>query len=216
MVRPDPLQELKFEKRLDALAEALVAGRLEEAQTGYEALLAERPDDARVWRALGVLRVHQGQLDAAIQALRRAQELDPHSAGTCNDLGEALRLAGNLEEAKMAYERALALEPDHAQALNNLGVLCMQTDAERAQACFLAAIRAQPAYAHPYNNLGVLLERQGRQDEALRCYEAAVVVQPDYHAALDNYHDLLRRRPEMLADSLKRLVLLAEGQLAGE
>lgn len=213
MDRPDPLEEVKINKRLDAAAEALAAGRFEEAKTAYESILSEHPNRAAAWRGLGLVRARLGRLDEAERALRRALELAPELAGIHNDLGEVLRLAGRTAEAEAAFEAALALEPEHPQALNNLGVLCAQSDPERAKTCFLRAIQALPDYAHPYNNLGVLLEGQGKIDEALRCYEAAVVVQPDFQAALENYRDLLTRQPDMLTESLQRMVKLAEGLL---
>lgn len=212
MPERDPLQELRLDKQLTEAARALAEGRLDAADEAYRAVLAQRPDDAAAWRGLGVLYVQRQAYDEAEHALRRAQELAPENAGIWNDLGEALRLAGKSTDAEAAYQTALKLQPDHAQALNNLGVLLMRSDAERAKSCFLAAIRARPDYAHPYNNLGVLMEGLGQVDEALRCYEAAVVVEPNFTTALENYRDLLTRRPEALGASLARLVKLAEGQ----
>lgn len=216
MTRPDPLQEIKLTKRLDAAALALADGRLDEAAADYAALVAEHPDRPGVWRGMGVLQARLGRLEEAEQALRRAEALAAQDPGILNDLGEVLRLAGKTAEAEAAFDAALRLQPEHPQALNNLGVVLMQVDVERARDCFLRAIRAQPGYAHPYNNLGVLQERQGHIDEALRCYEAAVVVQPDFQAALENYHDLLQRFPDHLADSVQRLVRLAEGWVEDE
>ncbi len=42
-----------------------------------EAMLAERPGDAEAWEALGILRFKQSDLDAAEEALRREQTVDP-------------------------------------------------------------------------------------------------------------------------------------------
>lgn len=210
----DPLKDLRLQKRLDAAAVALAADRLEEAQALYTEVLAETADQPDALHGLGVLHVRAGQPEMGERSLREALAAEPESPRILNDLGEALRLQGKKEEARAAYAAALRIAPEDAQLHNNLGALLLEDEPESAQQHFLAAIRLAPEDAHAYNNLGVLLERQGRHADALVCYEAAVALDPAYQVARENHQTLLRCHPELLEESLKRLLAQAEALLA--
>lgn len=212
----DPLKALRLQKRLDAAASALAADRLDEAQAIYIGVLTDAPDHPAALHGLGVLHVRAGRLEEGEACLRRALAAAPDSARYLNDLGEALRLQGKQEAARTAYESALRIAPEDAQAHNNLGALLMAAEPASAQEHFLAAIRLAPEAPHPYNNLGVLLERQGKIEEALTCYEAAVTVDSAYQVALENYHTLLGKHPELLEKSFARLLAQAETLLGND
>ena len=56
----------------------------------------------------------------ALEALRRAAEIEPEVAFVQNNLGMALELNGQAEEAVEAYRLAVALDPAHEKASANL------------------------------------------------------------------------------------------------
>lgn len=209
-MKGDPLKILRLQKRLDAAASALAEDRLDEARALYTEVLGEEPSHPGALHGLGILHVRVGRLEEGEKYLRQAVETAPEQVGLLNDLGEALRLQGKKAEAREAYEAALRIDPDDARVHNNIGALLLENDPESAQQHFLAAIRHAPEDAHPYNNLGVLLERKGRYADALACYEAAVTIDPAYQTALENHQALLSSFPELLEDSLKRLLAKAE------
>lgn len=212
----DPLKTLRLQKRLDAAASALAEGRLDEAREIYSRVLEEEPGHAGALHGLGVLHVRIGQTEEGEKYLRQAVETAPEQVFLLNDLGEALRLLGRRTEARDAYEAALRIDPNDARVHNNMGALLLENEPESAQQHFLAAIRLAPDDAHPYNNLGVLMERQGRYSDALACYEAAVAIDPAYQTALENHQALLSNFPELLEDSLKRLLAKAETLLGAD
>jgi Flp pilus assembly protein TadD len=51
----------------------------------------------------------QGDVDGAIEALRRSVELDPTDAGAFNTLGLLLKRKGDLEGSKQAFAKAAEL-----------------------------------------------------------------------------------------------------------
>ena len=206
-MKTDPLKEIRIRKRLEQAQSEQLAGRLAEARGIYEELLTQNAAYLPAIHGLGVLCVQEGNLEEAECWLRQATEADPEEAGCWNDFGEALRHLGRTDEALTAYRRAISLHPGFAEAMNNLGVvLAGLAQTEEAKQWFNQAIQANPHYAHPYNNLGVVNENEGSLAEALRCYEEAVKRQPDFGEAKENYTALLAQQPDMLMDSMQRLL----------
>ncbi len=212
MAQHDPLEALRWRRRLASAEEKLAAGHVEAARDEYVALTNEQPEDAAVWHGLGLASALSGELQQAEEYLRRALSLNHQEhANWWNDLGEVLRLQQRLEEAVQAYQEGITRRPDFAEAHNNLGVAQTQlNNLEAAEASFLAAIAIDPDHAQACNNLGVLLENRERWEEALCCYERAVILKADFSEALDNYNDLLQRQPHWLEGSLQRMAAILE------
>ncbi len=117
-----------------------------------------RPDDAAAWKLLGRTLVESGEVDAARQALARAQELEEAAHR------RAVEATERREEARGLVERAVALhgEGKHAEALELL-----------ARAAELAP--ADPVPRMLEVRLLVSLERR---DEALAAADALVAQVP--------------------------------------
>ncbi|HEX2163942.1 MAG TPA: tetratricopeptide repeat protein, partial [Thermoanaerobaculia bacterium] len=81
---------------------------------------------ARAWAALAAVHEGRGDLPAAVEAWRRAVELDPGDAAAANNLGYALERLGQPAQASDLYARALAVDPTYALAWFNLGDLALQ------------------------------------------------------------------------------------------
>jgi CHAT domain-containing protein len=107
--RPEPLLK----------AEALIASQLE-----------SHPSDPSWLQAKAQADVLEGKYDAAVEALRRALELEPHSPALLTDLGTAYFQRAQQEDRKddlgAAYEylsQALRLHPDDPVALFNRAIV---------------------------------------------------------------------------------------------
>jgi protein O-GlcNAc transferase len=210
---PDPLEETKLRKRLEKLNACLISGQLDEARAGFEQILAEYPRHPQALHGLGVLAVHEGQLDAGERLLREAIAQEADNARFWNDLGEALRLQQRYPEAIAAYRCALEAAPDFTPAANNLGVALAMTGAlDEAEAQLLAAIERCQDDPFSWNSLGVVRKQLGRFEEALIAYETAVRLKPDFAEALANHAELIQAHPELLADSVRRLAQFLQGQ----
>lgn len=133
----------------------------------FQDLLREK-ESARSWYNLGNVYRRSKRYVEAVQAYRRALELEPRREAAWNNLGEAYRALGDSAAAANAYEQAIAIVPGHEQALNNLGALqASQGDAHAAEAGFRAAVQANPRYLPAWTNLALLLSGTGREREAL-------------------------------------------------
>jgi predicted O-linked N-acetylglucosamine transferase (SPINDLY family) len=108
----------------DAFAQATaahLAGRLADAERGYQRVLQADPQHAGAMLNYGVLAFQAGRPDVALPLLQRAADLAPGNAAVPCTMGDVYAAAGRMDEAIAAYERALALTPDLAVAYNNLG-----------------------------------------------------------------------------------------------
>jgi tetratricopeptide (TPR) repeat protein len=83
-----------------------VAGRLEEAASGYRAALALDPELAIAWNGLAMLLERMEDLDGAIAAAERLAELDPDDPLAHTSLSRFYQRKGWIERAE--DEKAIA------------------------------------------------------------------------------------------------------------
>jgi len=105
---------------LVAAAEALQAGRLDEAERCFERACASS-SPAEGFNGRGTIAAMRGDFSAAAQHFQRAVELDPDNAVPRFQLGIAMLGMGRLEAATTAFEKSVELDPGFGQAWFNLG-----------------------------------------------------------------------------------------------
>src|SRR5690349_7651862 len=106
-----------------ATANALEAGRIDEAEAQIGAALAAFPQQAEVLRLWAGIRSQRGDHEAAIRAIRQAVAQRSADALYHNTLGTVLAEAGDYDGAIAALRRCCELQPGLALAWFNLGVL---------------------------------------------------------------------------------------------
>jgi predicted O-linked N-acetylglucosamine transferase (SPINDLY family) len=132
---------------------------------------------AKTWANLGRARRRAGELEAAIDALRRSLKLDPGSASTWLSLGDALEQVGRSDDALASLERAVEVDPGSAVAHNNLGLsLQRRGDDTRALERLAQAVALDPGSAPLAWNHGDALRRARRFGEARLALERAVAL----------------------------------------
>ena len=109
------------------------AGRLAQAATLYQKILAQEKDNAVAMHLLGVLHHQQGDHAKAIELIGRAVAMRPNVPAFHANLAEAYRATGQLERAAGCCRAALGLWPDYPEALCNLG-LALQGLGKKAEA----------------------------------------------------------------------------------
>jgi len=160
---------------LAAAETAAAAGDRARAIEELTAALQDAPDDPRLLRLRGRLRLALGEAADAAADFARVTALAPDDPDGHYRLAMALRDQQRLVDATASYQRALALAPGHAEAHNNLGaVLQLRGKFAEALTTFRRAIALDPALPQPRLNLGRLLEAMGDQPGAAAVWHDAL------------------------------------------
>lgn len=165
---------------LEDLIQLHQAGRLDEAESGYRALLAGNPESAEVLQLLGILRAQRGDLPEAYELVRRASELAPDNAACRHTLGEMYLSEGRLDEAQQAYDQARQLNPNLASAHAGLGQIAMlRGDVDAADSHFRVALRADENDVQALTGLGKVAQMRGEPQRAVQLLTQAAELAPD-------------------------------------
>ena len=187
------------------------AGRMAEAESGYRAILKERPDHVDALHYLGVLLHQRGDNEDAAKLLDGALGLAPDVSACWSNRGLVATALGDLPHAVACYERALAIDPAFSNARNNLGTALQKQgrfDESIEQHELLLA--QDPDFIDARLNLGSTLASAKRHDEALAVYREALARDPgNFHAHFGEGNALreLKRFDEAVV-SLRRALAL--------
>jgi tetratricopeptide (TPR) repeat protein len=91
-------------------------GEIEWARPRLEEAMKRGTNDAPAWHALGLLRVHAGELDGAEQAYRAGLVADPKATECHLGLATVAVLRGNAASALLEYDAIIADRPRFAPA----------------------------------------------------------------------------------------------------
>ncbi len=167
-------------------------GRLAEAEEVYQQLLAIAREHPGALHLLGVIRQQQGRHDEALALIARAIAGDPRLAVYHNNHGAALLSLGRAEEARESFERAIAIRPRYADALANLGMAEAMLDRlERAMERLEEALAIDPQHRDARKRMVRLLERTGRNQEAVRMAQETAGEVPSLRTITDVGNALL-------------------------
>lgn len=174
----------------------LEAGRAYLLENRYSEAISELTTavslDAKLTEAhnlLGVAYDKRGFGERAKESFERAVKLE-EDADTLNNLGFSFYQNGNYRAAVDRLKRAAKLAPTDERILNNLGLAyCRLGKIDEAYKAFARA-------TGPLNgnlNTAKMLERFGREDDAIRYYESARQIDPNNTIALRRLTDLYQR-----------------------
>lgn len=203
-------------KKLDATASAkdylesgrshLVNGRINQAISELSLAASLDPKLTEAHSLLGIAYEKKGFGDRAKESYERAVKEEPEDAQALNNLGFSLYQNGNYRAAVDRLKRAAKLAPNDDRILNNLGLALCRLG--KFQDAFKHFARAAGPYTGNLNTAR-MLERFGRDDDAIRYYEDARRIDPSSTVALKRLVDLYQRtgRPDQaqsIAENLNR------------
>jgi len=208
-VQPD---SLPFQR---ALAEAsLKANLIQEAReaANHALRLASDDLDTLAWYADLVVRLNEPHL--AVDALRRAVQLDPQRADLLVNLASVQCSSGELSAARASLQAVTALSSATREDLHRAGHIYLRLeDTPSALACFQMALAAGTSV--PIDlliELAQLNDLQGNDEAALEMIQQALTEAPDHLTALLLQADLLGRldRPQAALAVLERALRVAQ------
>jgi len=177
------------QEHLEAGREYLLEGNYNEAISELSLATSIDPKLTEAHNLLGVAYDKKGFADRARDSFERAVKMT-EDADTLNNLGFSLYQNGNYRAAVDRLKRAAKLAPTDERILNNLGLAyCRLGKIDEAYKAFARA-------TGPLNgnlNTAKMLERFGREDDAIRYYEAARTIDPNNTLALRRLADLYQR-----------------------
>jgi len=155
------------------------AGRLEQAETIYRAILARDPRNADAHHLLGMAAFQQGDLESASSEIAVAIQIAPSVPPFHNNLGLVFEGLGRREQALAEYECAVRLAPAYPEALANLGkALAEERRFQESLVALHEAVRVRPEFAEAWLRLGCAALGAGALDDAVRAFENALALQP--------------------------------------
>jgi predicted O-linked N-acetylglucosamine transferase (SPINDLY family) len=163
------------------------SGRIAEAETLYQQILALHPNHPHTHYLVGTLAAQRGQLDRAVTSIRRALQLAPNEPAYHQNLGILLLAAGRPVEAADAHRAAIALRPGYAEAHLHLA-LALKSLRQFPEAADILheALRLNPNLAAAHVNLGNVLQDLRQPEAAIASYKTALVLRPTMLEALIN------------------------------
>jgi Flp pilus assembly protein TadD len=168
----------------------LAAGRLNEAIAELSLAASLDPRLTEAHSLLGVAFDRKGMSERARESYEQAVKTEPEDAQTLNNLGYSLYLNGNYRAAVDRLKRAAKLAPTDERILNNLALA--QCRLGKYRDALKSFTRAGGEYMGRINT-ATMLERAGRDAEAIEQYEAARKVQPTSTVVLRRLADLYQR-----------------------
>jgi Flp pilus assembly protein TadD len=168
----------------------LLEGRLNEAIAELSTAASLDPKLSEAHNLLGVAFDKKGLAARAKESYERAVKTEPQDAQTLNNLGFSLYQSGNYRAAVDRLKRAVKLAPKDERILNNLGLaLCRLGKFDDAYRNFARAGGSLTGNL----NTAKLLERFGRDEDAIKYYESARRVDANCSFALRRLADLYQR-----------------------
>jgi len=199
------------QEHLEAGRDYLLEGNYNDAISELSMATSLDPKLTEAHNLLGVAYDKKGFTDRARDSFERAVKMT-EDADTLNNLGFSLYQNGNYRAAVDRLKRAAKLAPTDERILNNLGLAyCRLGKIDEAYKAFARA-------TGPLNgnlNTAKMLERFGREDDAIRYYEAARTIDPNNTLALRRLADLYQRVGRaMESEAAKSALALASNNSA--
>jgi tetratricopeptide (TPR) repeat protein len=159
--------------------EAIDKGRFDIAAQQLARAEATAGEHAEFWRLVGIVRQLRQDRDGAVEALRRALELQPSDPIILTNLGVALRDAGQIDAALATLRRACDLGPNIAATWHNLArTLNREAEAGEANEAFARALACDPGHSRARIGYAQTLNNIGRTDESAEEFRRVLKGEP--------------------------------------
>lgn len=155
------------------------AGKFDEAEAAYKAILVTSPDVPEVYQNLGQIYLAKKDYPAAETAFQKGLELRPDSSDISTQLARVYQESGQPEKAMALIEKSAGANPQDAKAQFNRGIFLLNANRnEEAIAAFEAAVKADANAPEAHYRLGTLMVGQGKIPESIQYLEKYLSLNP--------------------------------------
>jgi tetratricopeptide (TPR) repeat protein len=169
------------------------AGQLDQAMQTQQAILSAAPDFAAAYQELGLSLRLAARRREALEAFRRATEIDPRLLNSWKFLGDMAAQLGDEETAVHAYAQYPA-SPDTDPMLERALSLIAGDKLGLADIVIRMYLKRQPQDARALYAQSAIAVQKGAITEALELLEATLKYAPEHQAARLDCVNLLSRR----------------------
>jgi radical SAM superfamily enzyme YgiQ (UPF0313 family)/Flp pilus assembly protein TadD len=156
-------------------------------------VLARSARQADAMHILARVAAERGQIDAALNQLKRALKAQPNVAAYHVTQGNIYAAVERFPEAIRAFAKAITLAPNLVEPRFNLGVCLAQAGRmDEAVVALRDLVEAQPDLAAGHFVLGQVLMAAGRAVEALAAYQRVLELHPDHPDAREGLAEARR------------------------
>ena len=155
-------------------------GKLADAATLLEKLSTRFPDEPLVWLNLGNVLHDTHRFEPALEAYRKALELDPGMVEARNSIGSVLHSLLRFSEAEKEYRACIEAAPDDLIPRYNLASVTMDLGRfSEAEAVSRDIVARAPHRSDAHGLVGTALGQQARLLEALPWHRQAAALAPE-------------------------------------
>jgi len=157
-----------------------------EAMTAETRLQQNKQPNSRPWADLlmGVIHFEEGDMEAAIASLLKAEQSDPRLPNLHLRIGETYLRQKRTDDADRAFQQALDIDGDSPEAHLGLAMVRLrQRRNEEAAEQALLAVGLQHFLPMGHFYLGVALARLGHRQRAMLAFETSLSMLPGLVAA---------------------------------
>jgi tetratricopeptide (TPR) repeat protein len=195
-----PPMRLPLQQAFDLADAHHQAGRLREAETLCQQILAQYSNHADSLHLLGLIAHQNGRHAEAIGLIQRAIRINPGAAVYYASAAHVHRALGQSEAELAACQQAAAFAPRVPESLCNLGVALVEhRRPQEAIAAYRRAIALRPGLAEAHSNLGNALLAQGQIAESIAECRRAIDLRPDFAEAFNNLGSALQEDDQLEA-----------------
>jgi len=196
-IRTKNLRDIAADSKANASGQAMARGDHRQAESLVREALRLNPDRVRLYSRLGIILLHQEELEAAIAIFREGLARDPNDVSCLLGLGLAHLRSANLDLAIAALKQAAARSPSFADPHFHLGHAYRQRNNHLAAIeAYQEALRIEPDDAMTHFHLGSALEMVDRPKDAAGHLREAVRISPDAMPARNSLAWLLATHPD--------------------
>lgn len=181
--RADKESRLSERDRFTYAMALIESGEQRKAKEVLVAMSAEHPQTALYVYWQGRIDYYERRYDDALQEFKQAEQLDPGSARVWNSLGLTYDMRGRQDEAEAALRKAADLNRAQAKPSpwppHDLGYLLLRLGKfQEAEQTLDESLRYNPNLPVAHYHLGRVLDKEGKQDAAMKEYQIAVAGDP--------------------------------------
>jgi predicted O-linked N-acetylglucosamine transferase (SPINDLY family) len=164
---------------MQAAIEHHQAGRLNEAEKVFTAILRHDPNHADASHRLAAIAIQTSRYNLAEQLARRSVGINANISSYHNTLGLSLLAQRRVGEAIRSFQRSLQLDVKNLAAWTNLGnALRSAGNLAEAATAFRSAISINPDHFDSHASLGEIAQQMGNPAVAMDEYRRALTLRP--------------------------------------